>query len=595
MTNTILYLLKTEPTSAATLSVKPCNEYEKEGIAAQSCERFLRAAATLPEGGCLVWQLDGCLSRIFYGAETPVTSEDLGWMFEAYADVKAAPHANAAAFCQSPRKVYALLETGQEPGEERRYTGGRAQYHRGVLDGMERLGGMFRIAAGPAGGAVLISLPVEMPLRMNAMLSMAFPGLQARELSAEGEAFPAPLSENRLGQVMTGLMEELVPEFPEGELCAEECDEPDERTPIETLDLSVRAYNCLRRAGIVTVEQLRSMRESELSRVRNLGKKCTMEVLNKLSASPALSAPEQEREEECDPFRQLEALVGLENVKEQMRKLAAFARMEQEMERRGKLPSPIVLNMEFVGNPGTAKTTVARIAAGIFYKLGLLSHREIVEVGRADLIAHYEGQTAGKVRDVFDRARGKLLFIDEAYSLVETWEGAYGDEAISTLVQEMENHRGKTIVVFAGYPDKMADFFARNPGLRSRVPFSLRFDDYSVEEMVRITALEAKKRGFSLSPEAETTVASVCRSAARRPELGNGRFCRNLAESAVLNYAARVFGADSEVIPEADFALEAVDFTAPEAARKTRRTAIGFGAPPLRESGSAAPRTARIG
>ena len=162
----------------------------------------------------------------------------------------------------------------------------------------------------------------------------------------------------------------------------------------------------------------------------------------------------------------------------------------------------MVLNMEFIGNPGTAKTTVARITAGILHEIGLLPTSELVEVGRADLVAKYTGQTADKVKEVFQKAKGKLLFIDEAYALTDCWENSYGDEAISTIVQEMENNREDTVVIFAGYPDKMNEFFSRNPGLRSRVPFTIRFSDYSAEEMAQIVEAEAKKRGFSLMPEA---------------------------------------------------------------------------------------------
>ena len=192
------------------------------------------------------------------------------------------------------------------------------------------------------------------------------------------------------------------------------------------------------------------------------------------------------------------------------------------MKRAMSIPG-ISLNMEFSGNSGTAKTTVARILAGILYETGLISDRELVEVGRADLVARYEGQTAEKVRDVFRRAKGKLLFIDEAYSLLEEREGAFGDEAISTIVQEMENRREDTIVVFAGYPDKMDEFFSRNPGMRSRVPFRIDFPDYSTEEMAEIVELEARKRGFSIEAGSREKIMEICTLAAGRPDAGNGR------------------------------------------------------------------------
>lgn len=143
----------------------------------------------------------------------------------------------------------------------------------------------------------------------------------------------------------------------------------------------------------------------------------------------------------------LDELVGLGEVKAQIKRLAAFVKMKQAMADKEGAAVPIVLNMEFVGNPGTAKTTVARIVAGILHEIGLLPTSELVEVGRADLVAKYVGQTAEKVKEVFQKAKGKLLFIDEAYALTDCWENSYGDEVINTIVQEMENNREDTVVI----------------------------------------------------------------------------------------------------------------------------------------------------
>jgi SpoVK/Ycf46/Vps4 family AAA+-type ATPase len=207
--------------------------------------------------------------------------------------------------------------------------------------------------------------------------------------------------------------------------------------------------------------------------------------------------------------------------------------------------------------------------------MGILSSQEPLEVGRADLVAGYVGQTAGKVRDVFERAKGRLLFIDEAYSLADG-RGGYGDEALSAIVQEMERSPGDPIVIFAGYPDEMEELFTLNPGLRSRVPFTVRFPDYTADEMAQITEMEARKRGFEVSEEGKVRILSICRGAQGGEETGNGRFCRNLAENAILCYAARACG-DMNAFPVGERILTDKDFTEPRVQRTARpRTVIGF-------------------
>ena len=188
-----------------------------------------------------------------------------------------------------------------------------------------------------------------------------------------------------------------------------------DKLSIDELELSVRTYNCLKRAGIHTVEDLRKMSREDLAKVRNLGRKSTEEVIDKLASMGLVLPGEQAPPGSSD---MLTRLIGLKEVKEQVRKIAAFARMRKDMEALGRASVPVALNMEFVGNPGTAKTTVARILAGIFQEIGILSSSQIVETGRADLVAGYIGQTAINVKSVFERARGKLLFIDEAYSQI---------------------------------------------------------------------------------------------------------------------------------------------------------------------------------
>ena len=332
---------------------------------------------------------------------------------------------------------------------------------------------------------------------------------------------------------------------------------------LDELDLSVRTYVCLNRAGIYTLGDLRKMSREDLAKIRNLGSRSLEEVINKL-ASMGLSL--QGEQQPPSSSQMLAQLIGLKDVKEQVRKIAAFARMKKDMETLGRASVPVALNMEFVGNPGTAKTTVARILAGIFKEIGILSSSQIVEAGRADLVAGYIGQTAINVKSVFKRARGKLLFIDEAYSLASDSQRDFGYEAVNTIVQEMENSRSDTVVVFAGYPEEMENFFSMNPGLRSRVPFRISFPDYSTDEMAQIVTLEAQKRGFSLCPRALEKAVSLCGEAKHRSDAGNGRFCRNLVENAILGYALRVYGEGTEAADGAvkDFILAEEDFSLPD-------------------------------
>lgn len=345
-------------------------------------------------------------------------------------------------------------------------------------------------------------------------------------------------------------------------------------TSIDTLNLSVRAYNCLKRAGVDSVEELRRMSDEELKGVRNLAPKLREEIKRVLAAeaAPAKDAPQAP----VDYRAMLDELIGLTDVKEQVKKIEAYARMKQDMEASGNKTAQMVLNMEFVGNPGTAKTTVARILAGIFHEMGLLSTEEIIEVGRTDLVGLYIGHTADQVRNVFRKAKGRLLFIDEAYSLSDDRKGSFGDEAINTIVQEMENHRQETIVIFAGYRNEMEEFFSRNPGLRSRTPFKIEFGDYSPEEMERIVELEAGKRGFTLQEQAKDKVADICGDSKSAENAGNGRFCRNLLEKAILNYAFRVYGHESTET-DRDCVLTDADFTAEGLLETKKETApLGF-------------------
>jgi SpoVK/Ycf46/Vps4 family AAA+-type ATPase len=232
--------------------------------------------------------------------------------------------------------------------------------------------------------------------------------------------------------------------------------------------------------------------------------------------------------------------------------------------------------MIFTGNPGTAKTTVARLFAQIMKENGLLSKGDIHEVGRADLVGQYVGWTAQCVKDAFKKAKGGVLFIDEAYSLVDGHSGSFGDEAINTIVQEMENHRADVVVIFAGYPDKMEQFLAKNPGLRSRVAFHVPFEDYNSEELCQIADMISKKNGMNIEKDALDKLSKAFDVAKTKSDFGNGRYVRNVFEQAKMNQASRLLQKDFESITADEITtITADDIVIPES-KKVEKIRIGF-------------------
>jgi hypothetical protein len=241
-----------------------------------------------------------------------------------------------------------------------------------------------------------------------------------------------------------------------------------------------------------------------------------------------------------DPQAELAALVGLEPIKKQMKRLVAEARANQLRQGAGMPEPDRSRHMVFVGNPGTAKTTVARLLARIYAQLGTLSNGHLVEASRVDLVGQYVGQTAPKVRKVFNQASGGVLFIDEAHALIpHDAHRDFGVEAVSTLLKLMEDRRDEVVVIVAGYPEEMQRFMASNPGLASRFPKTLTFTDYDEGELFEIFELIARQQGFELADG----VSERVRSLIPRPHpagFGNGRFMRNVFEEAVSIQAERL-------------------------------------------------------
>ena len=246
-------------------------------------------------------------------------------------------------------------------------------------------------------------------------------------------------------------------------------------------------------------------------------------------------------EDPGDPLAELDALVGLIEIKEEVRLLAAEARAERARREAGMTVSPPTRHLAFTGNPGTAKTTVARLLARIYRELDLLSSGHLVEVSRAELVGRYIGQTAPLVRAAVERALGGLLFIDEAYSLAPAdSDRDFGHEAIATLVKLMEDHRDDLVVVVAGYEGEMDRFLASNTGLSSRFARRLRFPDYDDAELVAIFASMAAAAGVTLADGVDDKVAGLLRAAPRGQSFGNARYIRNLFERALGRQALRV-------------------------------------------------------
>ena len=557
--------------------------------------------------------------------KTSLNHEDLGWVFNGYATVrKGAPV--RANFTNSKREIFVLAK-GKYFGKDS-YDYFDSDNVKDLFAEMKKTGTRMQILTGideDYNGCIFLSVPGKMSTKLKAIIKVTFKVLEAvpfsdkckadyalpcyyidsyvsgllREANDAKEAEPGPEKkaddesddddddlfpfdiDDSPDSIFDGIPEEIVDDDGEDEFSNRDAkkDTPAQKNlKLEELGFTVRTYNSLKRVGINDLKTLQSKGMAYLSKLRYLGPKGVAEIKETIAKYQTVAEDaSEESTAKVSHMEELDSLIGLENVKEQVRKIAAYARMKKAMGAQGNGKLSMALNTEFSGNPGTAKTTVARILAGIFHEIGLLESDDIVEVGRSDLIAGYVGQTAPKVRDVFKKADGKLLFIDEAYSLVDFSKNDFGDEAIDTIVQEMENRRDRTIVIFAGYPDRMAEFFERNPGLRSRVPFSVKFSDYPVETLVKIAESEASKRGFAITADAVSKVNSICAEATSQPQFGNGRFCRNLVENAILNFASRNFGSESATaMPEAmdlipdDFAMP----TLPEKAKPAKK--FGF-------------------
>lgn len=251
-------------------------------------------------------------------------------------------------------------------------------------------------------------------------------------------------------------------------------------------------------------------------------------------------------ETENHPYEELRSMIGLRKVKEVVDQIISASKVLKVRERMGLNTEGASLHMLFSGNPGTAKTSVARLIAKILKEEDILKSGKFVECGRQDLVGKYVGWTAKIVEDRFKEAQGGVLFIDEAYSLVDD-SNTYGAEAINTIIQLMENYRNEVIVIFAGYTQKMKVFLDQNEGLRSRIAFHLDFPDYDADELTEILRLMAAKREYVIAEDAFESCRIIFENALMAENFGNGRYVRNLLEQAILRQSERILAESAEL------------------------------------------------
>jgi stage V sporulation protein K len=243
-----------------------------------------------------------------------------------------------------------------------------------------------------------------------------------------------------------------------------------------------------------------------------------------------------------DIFKELNHMVGLDNVKEIVHEIYALLQVSQFRVEAGLQSNSHVYHMIFKGNPGTGKTTVARIIARMFHTMGVLSKGHFIEVERADLVGEYIGHTALKTRELMKKAMGGILFIDEAYSLARGGDKDFGKEAIDCLVKGMEDKKNDFILILAGYSEEMEQFLATNPGLPSRFPIQVDFEDYSIDQLVHISELMVKEREYVLLPHTIVKLRqhlSEEKTASWRA-FSNARYVRNLLEKSIRHQAVRL-------------------------------------------------------
>jgi len=254
------------------------------------------------------------------------------------------------------------------------------------------------------------------------------------------------------------------------------------------------------------------------------------------------STLEKDKDRVAEILAELEGFIGLATVKRLIRELQAYVEIQKRRTQEKLIAEPLVLHMIFRGNPGTGKTTVARLVGRLFKEMGVLQKGHVIECERADLVGEYIGHTAQKTREQLKKALGGVLFIDEAYSLARGGEKDFGKEAIDALVKAMEDNKDNLVLILAGYRDEMEWFLRSNPGLRSRFPIHIDFPDYSLDELLAIGTTMFKARQYELTIAGSEALRLHLQNLLNsHPYAGNARLVRNLVEKTVRKQAVRLF------------------------------------------------------
>ncbi len=323
--------------------------------------------------------------------------------------------------------------------------------------------------------------------------------------------------------------------------------------------------------GVTREEQLflNGLYSKQIDAHRRVAKFASQSIPTSPTATGTSTNPDLEKNDNApdtalkEALAELNSLIGISSVKAEVNKLSNFLKIQQQRIRAGMPAATQSLHFVFTGNPGTGKTTVARIVGKILYGFQLLKTSNLVEADRSALVAGYLGQTAIKTTQIIDKANNGVLFIDEAYTLSPKSQDGdqYGQEAIDTLLKKMEDLRSTLVVIVAGYPDRMTTFLAANPGLESRFTRFIRFDDYHVSELCQIFDGMCQRMSYSLTPQARANLAILFNHAyaARDDKFGNARFVRNVFERAVGNNSDRLAAMDGVISKQMLSTIEAAD------------------------------------